>query len=192
MWCKRFLCCVVAMAVFVGASISVGSGTASAITGQQIFAAAKQIVPALARRLGLAEGRVESLFVSQATKLTPVTDEVALTRVQSQWAGFEPRSPAAGEMVERPPRLPIFYRNAAKIVCGTAAQLVDPLSDSDDESVWVTAIGQVREQIQQEYPLGKGLAIYKDLNTIGEGFLSGCYCAAVAKLALLFATTKYC
>ncbi|MGX9788637.1 hypothetical protein [Mycobacterium sp. MMS18-G62] len=192
MWCKRFLCCVVAMAVFAGASISVGSATASAITGQQIFAAAKQIVPALARRLGLAEGRVESLFVSQATKLTPVSDEVALTRFQSEWAGFEPRVPAATELVERPPSLPGFYKHAAKIVCGTAAQLVDPFSDSDDESVWVTAIGQARDHIEQEYPVGKALAIYKDLNTIGEGFLNGCYCAAFAKLALFVATTKYC
>jgi hypothetical protein len=169
-----------------------GSGTASAIPGEQIIAVAKQIVPALAKRLGLAEGRLESLFVSQATKLTPVTDEVALTRFRTEWAGFKPRTPAPEEMVEKPATLPIFYKHAAQIVCSTAAELVDPLSDSDDQSVWLTAIDQVRNHIEQQYPVGKGLAIYKDLNTIGEGFLSGCYCAAVAKLALFAATTKYC
>jgi hypothetical protein len=192
MWCKRLLACLFAMAMFAAASVSMGSGTASAITGEQIFTAAKQIVPALARRLGLAEGRLESLFVSQATKLTPVSDEVTLTRFRTEWAGFEPRVPAREETVERPATLPLIYKHAAQIVCSTAAQLVDPFSDSDDQPVWLTAIGQVREHIEQQYPAGKGLAIYKDLNSIGQGFLSGCYCAAVAKLALFAATTKYC
>jgi hypothetical protein len=192
MWCKRFLACLFTIALFAGASLSVGSGSASAITGEQVFAAAKQIVPALARRLGLAESRVESLFVSQATKLTPVADEVGLTRFQSEWAGFKPRTPAGEELVERPATLPNLYKHAAQIVCSTAAQLVDPFSGSDDKAFWLTAIEQVQDHIEQQYPLGKGLAIYKDLNTIGQGFLSGCYCAAVAKLALFVATTKYC
>lgn len=36
------------------------------------------------------------------------------------------------------------------------------------------------------------LALQQDLNDIGGKFLSGCYCAATAKLAVLVAKEAYC
>ena len=185
---KRLFILMIATTICAGTSFSTGLATAAAIGPKEILQAADEIVPVLVRKFGLAGTEVESSFVSQATRLTPVTDEVGLRTFQNEWKAFTPRSPAPQEVVARRAGVPIFYRKAAGMLCETAGDLLV----TDDKSSWEFAINQVNGQIAQLHPFGAYLALQQDLNDIGGKFLSGCYCAATAKLAVLVTKEAYC
>jgi hypothetical protein len=188
MWFKRLCIVISATTICAGSSLSMGPGTAAAITPGEIVRAAEEIVPTLARRFGLAEERFQTVFVSQASKLTPVADEGELRTVQNEWTAFVPRKPAPQEVVLRPREVPSFYEEAAGMLCETAGDLLV----TDDKSMWEFTINQVDGQIAQLSPAGRNLALYNELNDIADKFQSGCYCAATAKLAVLVAKETYC
>ncbi len=189
MWWRRLVVLLSATALVGGSAISLGSGTASALpTPGEIFAAAKQVASFVSRRFGAAETEIEPLFVSQVTKLTPVADDAEFLAFQSEWKSFTPRLPAAGEVTARPRELSGEFKEAASMVCQTG---LDVLA-YDDPMSWNFAVDQMNGHIMSRNPIGRRLAMYNELNDIGQRFASHCICAGVAKLSVFVAKEVYC
>jgi hypothetical protein len=188
MWAKRLFIAAIAMLLCGGTALSTGSGRAAAFPLKQIVQAVEEVAPALARKLGVAEQEVEPLLVSQASRLTPVTDTAELGKFQQEWADFEPRTPARDEVIAVREDVPSEYKTANDMLCETAVDLLG----TDDILSWDYAMKRVNGQIQQSYPLGKKLAMYNELNEIAQSFESGCICKATAELAVFVAKKTYC
>jgi len=192
MWRNRLLIGISAAAICASTSLSVGSGRAAALPFPEILAAAKELAAPVAEtwRLGPFKNDVESLIVTQGTKLTPVQDEVGLTltKFKSELRQSAPREPLPNEVVPVRGEVPSPYRQAKEMLCGTALDLLA----SPDKLSWKYLINQVDNQVIQQNPLGKKLILYSELNEIADNFENGCYCAATAELAVFFAKKAYC
>ncbi|WP_330250177.1 hypothetical protein OG874_28490 [Nocardia sp. NBC_00565] len=193
MWSVRLIIGVLAVTICVGTSLSTGAGRAAALppATKEIIAAAEEVVPPLVKRLGLGGTfikTIESLFESQATKLTPVKESVELNKFKTEWTSFQPRKPPSEEVAPVRGKLPSAYKQAGQMLCGTALDLLS----NPNQARWEYLIKQVNNQIAAQNPLGKNLVIYSELNDIYEKFRSGCYCAATAELAVFFAKQRYC
>jgi hypothetical protein len=108
--------------------------------------------------LGLVEQQVRSLFVSQATRLTPVTDEPGLRAFQAEWRGFTPRQVRRGEVVPEEREVPFIYKQANQMLCETAVDLIG----TDDKLSWQYSISRVEGQIMQLHPVGRNLALHSE------------------------------
>ena len=189
MWLKRLLVSVIAIAICAATSLSVAPGPAGAQSLMpRILAAADDLAPLVTRFSGSSTSLIKSRFVLQATKTTPVTDEASLLRLRDEWVNFRPRTPRQGEVTARPRELPSAYEKAGQILCQTAAELVD----LPDKFSWQSTIAWMNDKIMEQTPIGRNLALHKDLNEIADKFRSGCYCAGTAQLAVLIATEVYC
>ncbi|MFE3100370.1 hypothetical protein [Nocardia tengchongensis] len=190
MWSRPLITGVLAVTICAGTSLSTGSGSASALPTKEIEKIAEKVVPPVAERLGLSRflKPLEDLFVSQATKLTPVLKEADLPKFNKEWTSFLPRKPLPEEVGPAWGRLPTPYRQAGQMLCGTAVDLLA----KPDKAQWEYLITQVDNQIAAQNPLGKKLVIYSDLNEIYMDFRRGCICAATAELAVFYTKQRYC
>jgi hypothetical protein len=202
MWSNRLLIAAIAVTLCAGTSLSIGSGRAAALppTMEAIVVAAEDVSTALAPKFAqwglgaLAEDfggfakKIESLFVPEATKLTPAADDIELTSLDTDWKGFAPRTPLPEEVAPVRGQLPSMYAQASEMLCGTALDLLN----EPDKASWNYAITQVDNQIAKQTPMGKQLVMYSELNDIEGKFQSGCYCAGTAELAVFVAKERYC
>jgi hypothetical protein len=182
MWSKRLITVIVSVAVCSSASLSVGPGTAAAITGKDIARVADLVAAFVSKKGNAAVPEVRQLFINQ-TKLTPVTDAAALKRLQTQWEGFTPRVAREEPRVE-----PFVVRKSKEVLCEAAFDFLA----GETVTGWDYAWDQAEGQLTNLYPGGRQLALYTELGDIVAGFHNGCICQEVAALAVMYAKRRSC
>ncbi|MBV8819547.1 MAG: hypothetical protein JO022_14400 [Acidobacteriaceae bacterium] len=190
MWWKRLLIGISVTTVCASASLSAGAGKAAAFNPEEIVAVIGEIAEPVATtwRLPAFKNEIGSLLRTQATKLTPVTDERGLADFKSELLSSAPRRPLPDEVVPVHGEVPSPYRQAKGMLCET---VVDLLANPDKLS-WKYSIDQVNNRIMQAAPLGKKLVLYSELSEIADHFERGCICAATAELMAFFAKKVWC
>ncbi len=185
---KRLTAVIAVALICAGVSLSAGPGSASAVPWKSIVAAAEEIAPVLAKKFGLAESKVQSLFVSQVRSITPVTDDVALKQVQTAWLEYVPRAAPQGKVVTNRRWASRILRESYDMLCSTAANLLI----TEDKTAWQFVMNQANDAIEERLPMGRSLALYDRLNEITAKFMCGEYCAGTAMLAVTLAEEAYC
>jgi hypothetical protein len=188
MWTKRVFVVVITVAILASANLSTGSGTARAITGAEIWATARQLAPVVARQWRLVQDEVANLFFKQASKVAPVKDSTELGKLRDRWMTYQPRTPRSHEVVPVRGQVPPPYKKAQKMLCDATVELL-----LTEEAIgWDYVMNKVKGEISQQYPAGRILALYQELNDIVDKFKRGCYCELTAMLAVKIAQKKFC
>lgn len=185
---RRLLFVITTVMALTWSALSTGPAASALPSLKQITAVADEVASVLANRFGFSRSEATAQFVAQATKVTPVSDDVALRTLQREWTSFTPKKPPAGKVVTKLDDAPPPYRKPMQMLCETALDLYF----TDDKVGWEFAMGQVNGQIAGLHPVGQRLALYSDLNEVVNNYLSGCYCAATAKLMVMVAKQTYC